>query len=388
MSLSFLLRAWPAVAFLAVVWSFGGRPAVAADLPTILLTGFEPFGKEKPPNPSWEGIKALDGREWNGFRLVARQLPVVWDEPLKRVEALVAELHPAAVFAFGQGRKDAFTVEGLARRDRWPFPDESGAKPRAPAIADGPLAFLATSDVERLVKTLAAKGQPVRLSDDAGRYLCEELLYSLEYLKKAGKIRGPVLFCHVPPLGVKLKDEVVDAARVEKFVLDVLDAWREIDGDASRPKPEAAVRSDAVVRPVAFRIQAPAADATAREKEARAFVERYFKVWSDRDMDGYDDCFMTDASIQHIDGQGQLFTIPRPRFVASQRDAHRRSPSRMIEVPESIEIRFEQELARAVVYWKLTAGDRVQKGYDHFTLRRDRGRWRIVNLLFYSTDEE
>ena len=120
----------------------------------------------------------------------------------------------------------------------------------------------------------------------------------------------------------------------------------------------------------------------------RAFVEHYFKVWSDQDMNGYDECFMTDAAIQHIDGQGQLFTITRPRFIASQRDAHRRSSTRMVEVPESIEIRFEQQLARAVVYWKLTAGARVEKGYDHFTLRLDRGRWRIANLLFYATSEE
>ena len=48
--------------------------------------------------------------------------------------------------------------------------------------------------------------------------------------------------------------------------------------------------------------------------------------------------------------------------IASQRDAHRRSPSRMVEVPESIEIRFEQKLARAVVFWKLTAGARVENG--------------------------
>src|SRR5260370_32212287 len=41
----------------------------AAKPPVILLTGFEPFGKKKPPNPSWEGIKKLDGPQWKGYRL-------------------------------------------------------------------------------------------------------------------------------------------------------------------------------------------------------------------------------------------------------------------------------------------------------------------------------
>jgi len=369
------------------------RPVAAQDdAPVILLTGFEPFGKDRPPNPSWEGIKGLDGRSWHGYRIVARQLPVVWDEPIRRLEALADELKPAAVFAFGQGRPDSFTIEGLARRDRWPFPDNAGAKPKAPPVAaDGPIAFVATGPVEPLVKALAAEGHPIKLSDEAGRYLCEETLYGLEYLKRAGKIRGPVLFSHVPPLGAKVGDRAVDAPRVEEYVMDLLEAWDALEPEKPRPQAEGDEKGSAepVVRPASFRSQAAAeAPAPAAEKEVRAFVERYFKVWSDQDMDGYDDCFMTDAAIQHIDSQGQLFTIPRPRFVASQRDAHRRSPARMVEVPESIEIRFEQQLARAVVYWKLTAGPRVERGYDHFTLKKDRGRWRIANLLFYATSDE
>src|ERR1051325_1201190 len=50
----------------------------SASRPVILLTGFEPFGKDRPANPSWEGIKELDGQTWNGYRLVCKQLPVIW----------------------------------------------------------------------------------------------------------------------------------------------------------------------------------------------------------------------------------------------------------------------------------------------------------------------
>ena len=34
-------------------------------------------------------------------------------------------------------------------------------------------------------------------------------------------------------------------------------------------------------------------------------------------------------------------------------------------------------------HWKLTAGKRVEYGYDHFTLMKQDGQWRIVNLVFY-----
>ena len=42
-------------------------------------------------------------------------------------------------------------------------------------------------------------------------------------------------------------------------------------------------------------------------------------------------------------------------------------------------------MARAEVFWKLTQGDRVETGYDHFTLIRQGERWQIVHLLFYAT---
>jgi pyrrolidone-carboxylate peptidase/ketosteroid isomerase-like protein len=371
LSLSILLRA--ASAALIVALAVGGRSAVAGEPPVILLTGFEPFGPDRPDNPSWEGIKDLDGREWRGCKLVARRIPVVWGEPLKRLEALADELKPVAVFSFGQGTPGSYTVEAVARNRRAPFPDNAGLAPGSPTVtADGPEEFHATADVDRLVRALAAKGHVVRRSEDAGRYLCEETLYSLETLKKAGRLRGTVVLSHVPPLGAKVGGRAVDASGVQEYVLDLLDAWG---------GPEKTVD----VEPTAYQAAPPA---SAREKDARALVERYFQVWSNRDMDAYDDCFMADAVIQHVDASGRLTSIPRGKFVAGQRDAHRRSPEPMVEVPESIEIRFEQKIARAVVYWKLTAGDRVETGYDHFTLMLDRGRWRIANLLFYSTDAE
>ena len=54
------------------------RPATGASRPVILLTGFEPFGEARPPNPSWDGIAALDGRQWHDYRLVCKRMRVEW----------------------------------------------------------------------------------------------------------------------------------------------------------------------------------------------------------------------------------------------------------------------------------------------------------------------
>src|SRR5688500_18734798 len=90
-------------------------PAVAAsaELPVILLTGFEPFGPGRPANSWWEGIKSLDCKTFNGHRLVSRQLEVVWGAPLAKLEGWINELHPVAVFSFGQGG-GSFAIETQA----------------------------------------------------------------------------------------------------------------------------------------------------------------------------------------------------------------------------------------------------------------------------------
>ena len=123
-----------------------------------------------------------------------------------------------------------------------------------------------------------------------------------------------------------------------------------------------------------------------RRPELEEFIRTYFRTWSDRDIEGYDACFLPNASIQFIDSRGKLTTYARAQFVADQRKHHRTARHRMTEVPESIDIRFESKLARAIVYWKLTAGPTIDFGYDHFTLIKHRGKWRIVNLVFYSVN--
>ena len=121
-----------------------------------------------------------------------------------------------------------------------------------------------------------------------------------------------------------------------------------------------------------------------RRQEVEEFIHRYFSTWSSHDMKGYGECFLSNASIQFIDARGEIQQDNLPRFLKAQAEALRKGESEK-EEPESIDVRFEAELARAVVYWKLTAGPMTVYGYDHFTLARHDGQWGIVNLVFYET---
>jgi|GEM_PF-627697 len=204
------------------------KKETATSRPVILLTGFEPFGDSRPPNPSWEGVARLNDQEWKGYRLVSKQMRCVWSAPRQQLQQWISEYHPVAVFSFGQGGPDSFTLESRASNRRGNFPDNENAAPRAPLIVDnGPDEVRASVNVQGLWQLLSEKGYKIRVSTQAGRYLCEECLYSLEYLKKPDKLET-VSFCHVPPLGTHVGDKLITAEYVAQFVRDVLDAWYDV----------------------------------------------------------------------------------------------------------------------------------------------------------------
>lgn len=364
-------------------------------LPVVLLTGFEPFGPGKPANPSWEGIKPLDGQMLRGYRVVCRELPVEWGAPLERLPALIKELRPVAVFSFGQGLPGGFALESRAANRRAPLADNRGNRPPSEKIVEkGPAEFRASSDLRTLRDRLAKQGHTVRVSQNAGSYLCEECLYSLEYLRaQRGDSPLEVLFCHVPPLD----GEKVTPRFVQAFVVDLLGAWAERNerdeeegddeqqlddeepvakDDPSSPNPPESPTIPPGKKP---------AKNDPRIAEVNKFVERYFRTWSNREMDAYGDGFVREAVVQHIDERGNVTTQAMPEFLADQRRYQQIRPAR--ETPLAADIKFEGPIARAVVYWKLEdASSPAKYGYDHFTLIRREGGWKIVNLVFYGVD--
>jgi pyroglutamyl-peptidase len=354
----------------------------------ILLTGFEPFGESRPPNPSWEGVRNLDGQKWNGFRLKAVELPVVWGEPLPILKAQIEKHRPVAIFSFGQGAPGQFAIESRAHNQRGEIPDNRGNLPTTQRIVeDGESRLPATLDCEALAIRLKKTGYAIRVSVHAGRYLCEETLYSLESLRKLDDSLT-VSFCHVPPLGTTIAEsgekgdskKTVTRAYVQSFVLDYLSAWHEWkteSGNAALIAPGAT--------PVSFRVPQKAAKDSDKETRAvEGLIQNYFQSWSEQRMKDYGDCFADDSVIQEISG-GRIHTQMKGPFVTTQATYHKMALFKAIEVPVSTDISFQGELAHAVVYWKLTAGPRTQFGYDHFTLMKQKDQWKIVNLVFYGT---
>ena len=147
----------------------------------VLITGFEPFGGETV-NPSWEVVKQLDGMIIRGQQVVAKQLPCVFGEALTVLKAALETYQPRLTIAVGQagGRVD-ITVERVAINvDDARIPDNKGQQPiDEPIVANGPAACFSTLPIKAIVSALRQQGIPASVSQTAGTFVCNHVMYGL-----------------------------------------------------------------------------------------------------------------------------------------------------------------------------------------------------------------
>ena len=165
----------------------------------ILLTAFEPFGGDTV-NPAQEAV-ALVADEVAGAQIVKVDVPVVFGKAIETVRAAMERERPDAVLCIGQaGGRIGLTPERVAINcDDGRIPDNEGNQPvDQPVMADGAPAYFATLPVKAMVNAIKAAGVPASLSNTAGTYVCNHLMYGVLYhiAKSYPAMRGG--FMHVP----------------------------------------------------------------------------------------------------------------------------------------------------------------------------------------------
>ncbi len=167
----------------------------------VLVTGFEPFGGEDI-NPSWEVVKQLDKRVIDGCQIVALQLPCVFFDSLDVLYRGIEQYEPTLVIAIGQagGRAD-ITIEriGINIIDA-SIVDNQGQQPIDKTIVtEGPAAIFSTLPIKSIVAGLQTAGIPASVSQTAGTYVCNQVMYGLlNKISDQTGVRGG--FIHVPYL--------------------------------------------------------------------------------------------------------------------------------------------------------------------------------------------
>jgi len=164
-----------------------------------LVTGFEPFGGE-PVNPSWQAVSLLPD-EIGGAGIVRACVPVAFGASGREIDRLIALHQPDLILCTGMaGGRAHLSVERVAINcDDARIPDNEGACPAdAFIVPDGPAAYFSTLPVRGMVGAMRAAGVPASVSNSAGTYVCNHILYMALHLcatKYPGRRAG---FIHVP----------------------------------------------------------------------------------------------------------------------------------------------------------------------------------------------
>lgn len=169
--------------------------------PTVLLTGFGPF-PGVPVNVSGEVVRVvvrLARRAFPAFHFVAAVLPTEWRRAPQLVATLQDRFRPSLTLHIGVASGEpSIRLETCAGNVCRAAPDAAGVLPLATSLcADGPSERRASIDNTAIAAALRAGGTTCTISDDAGGYLCNAVLYqSLASAEARGS--GAVGFVHIP----------------------------------------------------------------------------------------------------------------------------------------------------------------------------------------------
>ena len=146
----------------------------------LLITGFDPFDGATI-NPSWEAVKLLPDTVGD-YELHKLQIPTVFGLAPRTVLEAAEKLQPDVIISVGQaGTRPAVTPEriGINVRDAR-ITDNAGISPKdEPIVPGGPDGLFSTLPVKAMIAAIQEAGLPASISNTAGTFVCNDVLYSL-----------------------------------------------------------------------------------------------------------------------------------------------------------------------------------------------------------------
>jgi pyroglutamyl-peptidase len=152
----------------------------------VLLSGFEPFPADSThDNSSKEAVQAFDPAAVPGISLMTLTLPVEFDTAPGIVKSAIDRCSPDVVIGFGQGRSQvdvettAYNLEDSSEIAGG-VPDNRGLIPGGTAIeSGGPAERQTLLPAGSIAQALSGAGIEAGLSDDPGRYVCNDVFYTI-----------------------------------------------------------------------------------------------------------------------------------------------------------------------------------------------------------------
>ena len=165
----------------------------------LLLTGFEPF-LNFPVNPTMQIVEELHGLEICGYKIHSEVLPVDFKKAGDMLLNHIKTQKPDAVISLGlAGGRSKMTPERIAINVNDGASDNSGNVPVDQSIVEeGADGYITTLPIREMVNALKEAELPAEISNSAGTYLCNHVMYRALHLVKTENLEIKSGFLHIP----------------------------------------------------------------------------------------------------------------------------------------------------------------------------------------------
>lgn len=180
----------------------------------ILVSGFEPFGGHQT-NPTEQLVRTvmMAPSDFISVPHVVKGivLPVKFSSAYCHLETEILNFEPDVVvslgLAAGRSKLNLVEIERIAINCiDTDIEDNSGIKPNHQKISEcGPDALFSTIPIYKILKNLNDAGVGAQISNSAGTYVCNFLMYRLLDYSRFTKIRAG--FVHYPALRKSVEDQ-------------------------------------------------------------------------------------------------------------------------------------------------------------------------------------
>ena len=174
----------------------------------ILLNGCDPFGGDSI-NPSWEVVRRIP-RKIKDAEIKGIQIPTVFQKSFEVLKREMESFNPDVVICVGQaGGRQGITPERIAINiDDARIADNEENQPiDFPIQEDGDSAYFSTLPIKAMVDKMIASGYPASVSNSAGTFVCNHIMYQILYFAAKFQPTLKAGFIHVPFLPEQVKEK-------------------------------------------------------------------------------------------------------------------------------------------------------------------------------------
>lgn len=183
----------------------------------VLITGFDSFGGETI-NPSNLAVSKLPDKIGN-IEIRKVTLPTVFKDSSKVLEKNIEDFVPNIVICVGQaGGRSKITAERVAINiDDARIADNKNDSPIDEIIrTDGENAYFSTLPIKAIIDELNKNSIPAAVSNTAGTFVCNHIMYEALYLAKTKFNSITAGFIHIP----YIKEQVANKPNIPFMELE------------------------------------------------------------------------------------------------------------------------------------------------------------------------